>query len=99
MTRMTLYSFRRCVGLNGINIAATKPDILERALSLHLKRIQEDKRCATTYLRKQFEIIKPQLLGFIFDIMVKVLNRLEIQLTNLPEWQIGLRLAKLYLDA
>ena len=34
-----IYRFRRCVGINGINIAATKPDLLERALILHLKRM------------------------------------------------------------
>ena len=38
-------------------------------------------------------MIKPQLLGFIFDVIVKVLNRLDIQLTDFPrmaDWaQLG----------
>jgi hypothetical protein len=88
-----IYRFRRCVGINGINIAATKPDLLERALILHLKRISKDKRRPIVQIRKQFEIIKPQLLGFIFDVISKVLNRLDIPLTDLPrmaDWaQLG----------
>ena len=27
-----IYSFRRCVGLNGINIAATRADLLDRSI-------------------------------------------------------------------
>jgi hypothetical protein len=80
-----IYQFKRCVGFNGINIAATKPDLLERALILELKRISYDKRRKIKQLWKQFGMIKPQLLGFIFDILVKVLNRLkEVLLTELP---------------
>ena len=72
-----IYKFKRCVGFNGINIAATKPDLLERALILELKRISDDKRRELKQLWKQYGMIKPQLLGFIFDIIVKVLNRLK----------------------
>jgi hypothetical protein len=80
-----IHSFKRCVGFNGINIAATKPDILERALILHLKRIPGDKRRKLAQLWKQYRIIKPQLLGLIFDILVRVLNRLkEVHLIELP---------------
>ena len=80
-----IYKFKRCVGFNGINIAATKPDLLERALILELKRISDDKRRKLKQLWKQYGMIKPQLLGFIFDIIVKVLNRLkEVHLTELP---------------
>ena len=81
-----IYRFKRCVGFNGINIAATKPDLLERALILHLKaNIRKIRDAQLEQLWKQYGIIKPQLLGFIFDIIVKVLNRLkEVQLTELP---------------
>lgn len=79
-----IYQFKRCVGFNGINIAATKPDILERGLSLHLKRIPENKRRKLRQLWNMYRMIKPQLLGFIFDILVRVLNRLkEVHLSKL----------------
>ena len=57
----------------------------KRWLILHLKRIPEDKRRKLTQLWKHFKTSKPHLLGFIFDILVKVLNRIrEVQLTELP---------------
>jgi hypothetical protein len=78
-------NFKRCVGFNGINIAATKPDLLERTLTLLLTRISDDRRRKLVQLWKEYRIIKPQLLGFIFDILVKVLNRLkEVHLAELP---------------
>ncbi len=80
-----IYRFRRCVGFNGINVAATRPDLLERGLILHLKRIPEEKKRKLKHLWKQYDRIKPQVLGFIFDSLVKVLNRLkEVQLKKYP---------------
>jgi hypothetical protein len=80
-----IYRFRRCIGFNGINVAATRPDLLERSLMLHLKRIPKDKRRKLTQLWKQYEKIKPQVLGFIFDTLVQVLKSLdEVQLKELP---------------
>jgi hypothetical protein len=80
-----IYRFKRCVGFNGINVAATRPDLLERGLILHLKHIPKEKRRKLKHLWKQYEKIKPQVLGFIFDILVRVLNRLkEIQLKEFP---------------
>jgi hypothetical protein len=80
-----IYRFRRCVGFNGINVAATRPDLLERGLILHLKRIPKEKRRKLKHLWKHYEKIKPQVLGFIFDTLVQVLNRLkEVQLKEFP---------------
>ena len=36
-----LYSFRRCLGFNGINLIANKPDLLDRALIFSLERITD----------------------------------------------------------
>jgi hypothetical protein len=80
-----IYRFRRCVGFNGINVAATRPDLLERSLILHLKGIPEEKKRKLKHLWKQYEKIKPQVLGFIFNTLVQVLNRLkEVQLKKYP---------------
>jgi hypothetical protein len=85
-----IYSFKRCVGFNGINLGATKPDLLDRGLIIELERIDESKQLKPEDLWKKFEEIKPQLLGYIFDILVKVLewknnvNRPELVLDRLP---------------
>ena len=67
-------SFKRCIGLNGINLAATKPDLLDRALFFELKRIENKDRRKIEDIWKEFETMRPQLLGYIFDVLVKVLR-------------------------
>jgi len=69
-----IYSFKRCVGFNGINLGATKADLLDRGLIIELERIAEDRQLKPENLWKEFEEMRPQLLGYIFDILVKVLN-------------------------
>ncbi len=52
---------------------------------MHLKRISKEKRRKLKHLWKQYEKIKSQVLGFIFDTLVKVLKRLkEVQLKEFP---------------
>jgi hypothetical protein len=85
-----IYSFKRCVGFNGINLGATKPDLLDRGLIIELERIDESKQLKPEDLWKQFNELRPQLLGYILDILVKVLqwknnrNRPELVLDRLP---------------
>ena len=68
----------RCVGLNGINWAATKADILDRSIFFKLKRIPDKERKYIVKIQKEFELMKPQLLGYIFDILVKVKKWKEV---------------------
>jgi len=69
-----IYSFKRCVGFNGINLGATKADLLDRGLIIELERIEEENQLKPETLWKEFEDLRPQLLGYIFDILAKVLN-------------------------
>lgn len=81
-------NLKRCIGLNGINLAATKADLLDRGLTFQLTRIDEQNRRKIKDLEKEFELIRPQLLGYILDILVKVLKwkeeQRELNLTKLP---------------
>jgi hypothetical protein len=82
-------SFMRNIGLNGINLAATKPDILDRSLFIELSRISDDKRKYIKKIKKDFEEMRPQLLGYILDVLVKVMAWIEqhggmIDLSKLP---------------
>ena len=67
-----IYNFRRCLGFNGINLAATKADLLDRGIIMALERIPESKRLKDTEVKARLAIIKPKLLGYIFDIIAKV---------------------------
>jgi hypothetical protein len=70
-----IYNFRRCIGFNGINLAATKADLLDRGLIIQLERIPEEQRRTIEDIWKEFEKIRPLLLGYIFDILVNVMKK------------------------
>jgi energy-coupling factor transporter ATP-binding protein EcfA2 len=60
-----IYSFRRVVAMNGINLVVSKPDLLERSLIIELERpsvYQEEAK-----MLSKFDEVRPQLLGALFD--------------------------------
>ena len=80
-----VYNMKRAVGFNGINVTATRPDLLDRVINLELKPIDKRKRRKVEHMQSEFEIILPQLLGYICDTIVKVLDRVgEVKLADLP---------------
>lgn len=50
-------------GFNGINLVATKADLLDRGLIIQLERIPEEKRRKIKDIWNDFNEIRPQLLG------------------------------------
>ena len=66
-----IFSFKRCIGLNGINLLISKPDLLDRSMLLHLERIQEKERKLETKLLTEFSKARPEILGGMFDILSK----------------------------
>ena len=70
-----LYRFVRCIGFNGINLAATKADLLDRGIIIELQRIQKKNvRDFNGDILPKFKELLPQLLAYIFDILVQVLT-------------------------
>ncbi|MPZ06619.1 MAG: hypothetical protein GEU26_09425 [Nitrososphaeraceae archaeon] len=69
-----IYNFKRCLGFNGINLAATKADLLDRGIIIELERIPKENRRKIEEILEEFEPMMAQLLGYIFDILVKVLQ-------------------------
>jgi hypothetical protein len=69
-----IYYFKRCIGFNGINLAATKADLLDRGIIIQLERIPKQNRRKIEDIWNDFEILRPQLLAYIFDILVKILQ-------------------------
>ena len=79
------YSFIHCPGLNGINIAAEKSDILDRAGLYECERITKDKRKKEATFWANFESKKPFIIGAIFDTLVKAMEIKKIlKIENLP---------------
>jgi hypothetical protein len=69
-----IYNFIRCIGINGINIGGLKPDLLDRSIIRKREPISKEKRRKKQDVHAEYEGIRPQLLGYIFDILVKVLQ-------------------------
>ena len=69
-----IYSFQRSIGLNGINLVVQKPDLLDRSILLPLDRIPKEKRKEEAQFWKEFDEIKPSLLGAIFTAIVGALQ-------------------------
>jgi hypothetical protein len=81
------YTFMRCIGFSGVNLAASKSDLLDRGLIIELERISSDRQRQIKKIWKDFDEIKPQLLGYIFDILAKVLSMRQtshIEVKDLP---------------
>ena len=69
-----IYFFLRCIGFNGINLVASKADLLDRGIIIQLERISKKKDRKIIDIWNEFEIILPSLLAYIFDVLVKVLQ-------------------------
>jgi len=68
------YSFKRCVGVNGINIAAQRGDLLDRSLLVGLQDIPKVKRKTEKQLLAEFESCKAEILGGFLDVLVKAIQ-------------------------
>lgn len=80
-----IYSFQRCIGLNGINLPRLKPDLLERCILLSLDRVSKDSRRQERDVLSAFEQEAPGFLATIFDVLHKALElHPTIQVSDLP---------------
>ena len=69
-----IYNFKRCVGLNGINIAAQRGDLLDRSLLVGLRDIPKSRRRTEKQLLAKFESRKAKILGGFLDTLVKAMH-------------------------
>jgi hypothetical protein len=69
-----IYKFKRFIGVNGINLATTRADFLDRSLIIKVKRIDDKFRKKEADIEKELERLRPYILGYIFDTLVKVLE-------------------------
>lgn len=87
-----IYSFMRCIGMNGINLVTTRPDLLERSLLLELERIDSSNRKTENELYQSFFTDLPVILGGVFDVLVKALKikpEIKIELNHrMADWTL-----------
>jgi hypothetical protein len=80
-----IYSFRRVIALNGINVVAVRADLLDRSILIGLARIAPDQRRTESELWKVFEDARPHIFGGMLDVLSKAMSLVDsIRLTKLP---------------
>lgn len=63
------------IGFNGINLAASSPDILDRGLNIELEKIPEREQVQfDNVIMPKFRKLLPDVLSYIFHIISKVLQ-------------------------
>jgi hypothetical protein len=73
-------TFRRVIAMNGINIVATRPDLLDRSILIGLERIDDSERLSEAEVEDRMRQLIPGILGGVLDMIVKILGvRLEIE--------------------
>ena len=65
---------KHCVALNGINLMATRPDLLERSILFVLERITKDRRKLEQELFAELRQELPSILGGVFDVLSRALQ-------------------------
>lgn len=79
-----VFEHHHCVAINGIDVALTEPDAMDRSLFIKLEEIDENNVRKKEDLVREFEQIRSRLLGFIFDILVKaMIIKLTLRLSRL----------------
>jgi hypothetical protein len=80
-----IYNFQRVIALNGINIAASRPDLLDRSILFKLERIPKQERKAEQAFWEEFDQALPNILGGIMKALSKAMDlRPGIQLREVP---------------
>ncbi len=87
-----IFEFLRPFILNGINIAGTSPDLLDRSILIELSRFPENQRKDRGSLLADFEAMRPRLMGAIADTLSKAMRIVgSITVDRLPrlaDWTI-----------
>lgn len=80
-----IFEAKRPAILNGITDIASRHDLIDRAIILTLPAIPEEKRQKEDVFWKNFNKVKPCILGALLDAVVAGLaNKDKVSLTNLP---------------
>jgi hypothetical protein len=72
----SVFAFRRCVCLNGIDWGATRGDLGERMLPITLERIPESRRLTEDQIWPAWEERHSRILGALLDVAVNILAEL-----------------------
>lgn len=78
-----IYSYKRCIGINGINPPANSPDLLDRSVLIGLKR--PNKFILEQELWARFHEAKPKILGGLFSTISKAMRIMKESAIDPPQ--------------
>lgn len=71
--------------LNGITEFGTKPGLLDRSMAIHLPRIPDDSRMSLRQFEREFEAVRPAILGALLTALSVALRHIDgIKLDRAP---------------
>lgn len=65
-----IYKFQRCCGLNGINVPATRPDMLDRTLLISVERLEDSERITEKEVELLLAQVNGKTLHYLLDCVV-----------------------------
>ncbi|MDF0682245.1 MAG: hypothetical protein P0116_14895, partial [Candidatus Nitrosocosmicus sp.] len=69
-----IYEYKHGLIFNGINLAFSEPDVLDRSILIHLNEIDDKDRMTEEDILEEFSNLKPWLLKVIFDTLAKAIE-------------------------
>lgn len=80
-----LYHFRRVFVLNGINVPAMYPDLLDRSILVRLNSIPDKERLEESELWAEFQKLRPSIVGAMFEALSAAIRlKRSVKLRELP---------------
>ena len=80
-----IFNYKRAIIINGVNLVANKPDLLDRSLLFELERIDEKNRKSEEDFWQEFNSDKPKIIGAIFGVLSNALSILpSVKLSKTP---------------
>jgi len=82
---LAVFSFRRCVLVNGIDLGALRGDLADRTIVVNLDRLAENQRRTETELNERFQAAWPRIVGALLSEACRVLAALStVRLSTSP---------------
>ncbi|KAA2282968.1 hypothetical protein [Candidatus Nitrosocosmicus sp. SS] len=69
-----IYEYKHCFIFNGINVAFSEPDVLDRSIIIKLEEIDNKNRKTEEDILNEFNNLKPWILKVIFDTLAKAMT-------------------------
>lgn len=80
-----IFEYRRCIGLNGINVVVQRPDLLDRSILIDLLPVRKEERLTEEQVWQEFDDALPKILGFIFNtVSVSLREKPKVTVDELP---------------